>query len=475
MKIRLEKQHFQWGITAFLVILCSVIAFFALFRADVLGHFINTCINVLAPFIYGLVMAYLLCPIYNVSVRKSYQIINKGKYKFKHDLTVSKVIGTIISMAVMLIAIGGIIWMILPGLIDSLINVIDILPSGLEKFTAWVDVKFANLPIAKETIDEWSNTVTQYLIDYATNTIIPHTGSLAVAVSDKVIGAFGVVFNFFIGIIVCVYFLNIKDTLGAQTKKFIVANFKESTAEEILEGADYTNRTFAGFISGKIIDSAIIGIICFIVMSIFGWEYSLLISCIIGITNIIPFFGPFIGAIPSLLLLLMVNPWHALYFIIFVFILQQFDGNILGPKILGDSTGLASFWVLFAVLVGGGLCGFVGMVLSIPVFAVIYAYVSRALNKKLARKGFSTNTLDYKVDKYRTRRPKKKRSKPTLDDPDDEINLRGYFANNPYDNVDVQPTTQEELQQAREAGHEVMEATVVEYDDIPAQDEQEEE
>ena len=152
----------------------------------------------------------------------------------------------------------------------------------------------------------------------------------------------------------------------------------------------------------------LIGIICFLVMSVFGWEYSLLISCIVGITNIIPFFGPFIGAIPSTLLLLMVNPMHALYFIIFVLILQQFDGNILGPKILGDSTGLESFWVLFAVLVGGGLFGFIGMVIGIPIFAVIYYYIGRSLNRKLERKGFSTDLNDYRIDPYRTKRPKSK-------------------------------------------------------------------
>ncbi len=144
-------------------------------------------------------------------------------------------------------------------------------------------------------------------------------------------------------------------------------------------------------------------------MSIFGWEYSLLISCIVGITNIIPFFGPFIGAIPSALLLLLVNPMHALYFLIFVVILQQFDGNILGPKILGDSTGLESFWVLFAVLVGGGLFGFIGMVIGIPVFAVIYYYASRTLNRKLERKGFSTDLNDYRIDPYRAKGPQKKR------------------------------------------------------------------
>jgi len=253
------------------------------------------------------------------------------------------------------------------------------------------------------------DSLTDKAIEFATNTILPHSQSLAAGVSQGVIGAVGFMMDFVIGIIISVYFLNSKDTFLAQIKKFIVANFKERTVEEIFSGASYTNKTFGGFISGKIIDSVIIGIICFLVMSVFGWEYSLLISCIVGITNIIPFFGPFIGAIPSTLLLILVNPMHALYFVIFVLILQQFDGNILGPKILGDSTGLESFWVLFAVLVGGGLFGFIGMVIGIPIFAVIYYYAGRTLNRKLERKGFSTDLKDYRIDPYRTKPAKTKK------------------------------------------------------------------
>lgn len=456
MKIKLEKQHYQWGLTAFLVITCSVIAFFIVFRLDALGNFLNVCVDVLAPFIYGLVMAYLICPIYNFTVSGTYRLINRGKYRFKHDLTVSKVAGTIISLAVIIVVIAGLMWMIIPGLIDSISKLVVMLPDALEKFTAWIDVKFQHLPIAKEAIDDWTRNATDYLIDFATNTILPHSGTLATAISGTLLGALGALMDFVIGIIVCIYFLNIKDTLAAQMKKIILANLKESTAQEILDGADYTNRTFAGFISGKIIDSAIIGILCFICMSIFGWEYSLLISCIIGITNIIPFFGPFIGAIPSALILLMVNPMHCVYFIILVFVLQQFDGNVLGPKILGDSTGLGSFWVLFAVLVGGGLFGFIGMVLSIPVFAVIYAYFARAINRKLNRKGFSTDTRDYKVDKYRSKPVKKKRSKPTLGG-----------SSGSYTSEEVCETTEEELAEAKEKGHVVMEATLVEFEDSP--------
>ncbi|MBR0399383.1 MAG: AI-2E family transporter, partial [Mogibacterium sp.] len=294
---------------------------------------------------------------------------------------------------------------------DSLVKIFDALPDAMKTFTKWIDIKFAKLPVAKDTIDEWINYFTDSAVEFAKNTWLPHTSSIAAGISSGVIGAVGVVFDFIVGIIVCVYFLNIKDTLGAQAKKILFACFKESTADEILEGADFTNRTLGGFINGKIIDSIIIGIICFICMSIFGWEYSLLISCIIAITNIIPFFGPFIGAIPSALLLLMVNPMHCLYFLILIVALQQFDGNVLGPKILGDRTGLASFWVLFAILVGGGLFGFLGMVIGVPVFAVIYAYISRALNKRLGKKGFSTDVSDYKVDKYRVKKRKKKQKK----------------------------------------------------------------
>lgn len=458
MKIKLEKKHYQWGLTAFLVILCCFIVFFMLLRADSVGHGLSKIGDAIEPLVYGMIMAYLLCPIYNFTVSRSYSLFNKGKYKFKHDLTIAKVIGTIISIAILLIVIAGVLWMIIPGLIDSIMKVIDILPEAMRSFTAWVDVKFANLPVAKDYLDQISNNITEYAIDFATNTILPNSGNMAAAISGTVFGAIGFFMNFVIGIIVCVYFLNIKDTLAAQAKKIIVAHFKEKTAEEILEGADYTNRTFGGFISGKIIDSIIIGILCFIIMSIFGWEYSLLISCIIGITNIIPFFGPFIGAIPSALLLLMVNPMHCVYFVILVIVLQQFDGNILGPKILGDSTGLGSFWVLFAVLVGGGLFGFPGMVLGIPIFAVIYAYCARALNRRLAKRGFSTNTLDYKVDKYRTHKPRQKRSKPVLKDDLKDI-VSGYV------NEEVTEMTEEEVRQAEDEGHQIMEATLVEFHD----------
>lgn len=408
MRIKLEQNHKQWALTAFLVICAGLAVFFIMYRFDAVRGIGSTIANILAPFIYGLVMAYLLCPIYNWTVSRCYRLLNKGIRKFRHDMTIAKGLGSVLALIVIIVVFAGFTWMIIPGLVDSIVNVIDMLPSAMTTLSEWVDVTFRNLPVAKDTMDEWIKYFTQFAMDFARNKILPGTESLAIGISSTLVGAVGVVVDVFVGVIICLYFLNIKEILAAQARKLIIAVCKEETAEEIFKGAEYTNRTFGGFINGKIIDSLIIGVICFIFMSLFGWEYSLLISCIIGITNIIPFFGPFIGAVPSALLLLMVNPMHTLYFLIFILVLQQFDGNILGPKILGETTGLASFWVLFAILVGGGLFGFIGMVLGVPVFAVIYAYCSRGINSRLKRKGFSESLNDYKVDKYRTKERKNK-------------------------------------------------------------------
>lgn len=406
MKIRFDEKNIKWGLTAFLVILCSIIVFFAIYRYEGISKILGVCMSILSPFIYGLVMAYLLCPVYNFTVRGTYAMLERGKRRFSKALTLSKAVGSIVSIALLLVIITGILWMIIPGLIESIMKIIQVLPSSMDALKDWLDVKLVKLPEAKLMMDSWINNFTDNAVKFATETILPEYSSIATKISEGVIGVVNVVKNFFIGIIICVYFLNSKDTFAAQMKKIILASCKQETAEEILSGAVFTNKTFGGFINGKIIDSIIIGIICFIVMTLFGWEYTLLISCIIGITNIIPFFGPFIGAVPSALLLLMVDYKQCIYFIIFIFILQQFDGNILGPKILGDSTGLASFWVLFAVLVGGGLFGFIGMVIGIPVFAVIYAYSSRVINGKLRKRGFATDVSAYKVDSYKIKNKK---------------------------------------------------------------------
>jgi len=411
MRINLDDRYIKQGVVTLFVILCSIIVFFAIYRFNQVREVCNWITGILSPFIYGLVAAYLLCPVYNFTVRSVYSRINKRETKFVKSLTLSKLAGSVVALAVLFVVVCGMIWMIIPGLVDSITKIIEILPASMENLTVWVSSKLTESPELYVAIESWIDDFTKNAVGFVTDTLLPQYGSLAVYISESIMGVLNLIKNLFVGIIVCIYFLNIKDTFAAQIKKVIVATFKENTAEEILQGAAFTNKTFGGFINGKIIDSLIIGILCFIFMSIFQWEYTLLISCIIGITNVIPFFGPFIGAIPSALLILMVNPMQCVYFLIFILALQQFDGNILGPKILGDSTGLASFWVLFAVIVGGGMFGFVGMVVGIPVFAVIYAYFSRSINNRLARKGYSVDLSDYKVDSYRVEKVKNKKGR----------------------------------------------------------------
>ena len=212
------------------------------------------------------------------------------------------------------------------------------------------------------------------------------------------LGIFGFVLalkNFLLGIIVSIYLLLSKETLLAQVKKTILALFNKKTCEKTFMIYHKSNGLFIGFITGKIIDSLIIGILCFIGMTIFKMPYSVLISVIIGVTNIIPFFGPFIGAIPSALLILLAKPSFLLPFLIFVFVLQQFDGNILGPRILGDSTGLPAFWVLFSIFLGGGLFGFVGMLLGVPTFALVYALFRTFIEHRLESKNLPKETDAY--------------------------------------------------------------------------------
>ena len=233
------------------------------------------------------------------------------------------------------------------------------------------------------------------MIAWSTTDLIPNLEKVISGVFSGVISVVNLVMDALIGIVVMVYLLNIKGKLCAQAKKSIYGFFPLGIANEIIEKFRFIHQVFGGFIIGKILDSVIIGLLCFLCLSVMKMPYVLLISVIIGVTNVIPFFGPFIGAIPSSILILMINPIQCLYFLIFIFLLQQFDGNILGPKILGESTGLSSFWVLFSILLFGGLLGFVGMIIAVPTFAVIYRLVSERVTVLLKKRNLNTDTDIY--------------------------------------------------------------------------------
>lgn len=395
MKINYNSPYLKWGLTAFIVLCSTILFFFALFRmAGVIEGF-HIVTQILMPFIYGLVIAYLLCPLYNFFTRNLYKKIN-GVLGKTRALTFSRALSTTITMIIAFIVVGGLVSMVLPQMLDSLISLVRTAPESFTKLLDWAEVKLSSNRDINAALKIFMGDYTLKINDWLQNDVLPWLLTFAAEVSTGLIDIMRFLKDFIIGIIICIYFLNSKELFKAQSKKLTFAILKKQNARILINEARFINRTFSGFITGKLIDSAIIGVICFVVMTIMHMPYIMLVSVIIGVTNIIPFFGPFIGAIPSTIIILTASPIQGLYFVIFILILQQVDGNIIGPKILGDSTGLPSFWVMFAILIGGGLFGFVGMIVGIPIFAIFYAYISRMVDYKLKKKELPINTDLYK-------------------------------------------------------------------------------
>ncbi len=404
MKIERSSSYFKWGITAFCVIGASIILYFMIERMDAILTAVNVVSGILTPFILGLVLAYLLCPLYNLTKRGCAKVpwpkfMQSKKNPDDPYSFLKKLIATVVSLLTFFALVVGLLAMILPQLIESVVTIAAQLPDWINASLNSAEKYIKDVPEVRIFVDETLNSMSSYFSEWVQNTLIPNSEEFLNQISQGILGVFAWVVDIFVAVIICVFFLNSKEIFAAQIKKLLFALTNEENVSAFLRGSAFVNRTFNSFITGKLLDSLIVGIICFTVMMIFGWPFAALVSVIIGVTNIIPFFGPFIGAIPSSLLIIMIDPMTGVYFIIFILILQQVDGNIIGPKILGNSTGLSSFWVLFAILVGGGLFSFVGMIIGIPLFACIYAYICFKINRRLERKGLSTKLEDYSVIK----------------------------------------------------------------------------
>lgn len=411
MKRLLENKHARLMFMIFIVGALLIIFNQIVGNYESFSEGVGTIKTIVSPFIYGFVMAYLLSPIYNATVRGLYKLLGKYFKNKQRLFSFCKLVASIVAVVCLIGAVAGLIALIVPQVIESLTGILKSLPQRLTQLSALfndITSKMDNKRLAMKMSEIYAQVQTN-LIELAQTKLIPGMGTLVGQVSTQVLLTLKTMMNVMIGVMACVYMLNSKERFQGQFKKVILATLPKEKAEAVFDFAKFTNRTFGGFINGKIIDSIIIGIICFILMKIFGFPYPILISAIIGITNVIPFFGPFIGAIPAAIIILLVSPIHALYFLILIFILQQVDGNIIGPAILGNTTGIASFWVLFSIVIGGGLFGFIGMVLGVPVFAIIYYYFSRSINKRLEAKGleFRTDSYEdlnkYKIDKEELR------------------------------------------------------------------------
>lgn len=397
----MRKQGFEKYIylmlAGFGAISLSILFFFLLFKIDAVGGYLKAAANTLMPFILGCVMAYLIYPI-SQGITLYLDKLTGEKYK---KATLS--IGIFSGLIIFVVAIYLLLWMLLPQLIESITSIIVGMPGMVESLSDWVAALLKDNPKLQEAANVALESSTVELQEWLTETIIPKAQQLLTTLSASVLSTFWFLFDFVIGIIVCVYVLSSADKLMRQAKMVVSAVAPKKHIETIFEIIYEMDQCFGGFIRGKLLDSLIIGVLCFICISLMGMPYPVLVSTIVGVTNIIPFFGPFIGAVPGVILILTVNPMQALYFVIFIFILQQFDGNILGPAILGQSTGLGSIWVLFSILIFGDLFGFVGMIIGVPTFAVIYYLISKYVFKKLKER-----EMDGVAEDYRSRYPDKR-------------------------------------------------------------------
>lgn len=395
MKEHKFREYIYMGVTAVLVIIACIACVFLFLKWDSVLAGFRLINGILAPITYGAILAYLMTPVYN-------RVIKWGRVAFGDTIEnkgrlegLLKALGTIVSLALLFFIIFGLIWMVIPQVINSITGVINSLPANAERLSLWIQTALANNPELEGTVLTLYNQAMDKLIAWSTTDLIPNLEKVITGVFSGVISVMNLFMNALIGVVVMVYLLNIKGKLCAQVKKSVYGICSLNLANEIIEKFRFIHQVFGGFIIGKILDSLIIGILCFVCLSFMKMPYVLLISVIVGVTNVIPFFGPFIGAVPSSILILMVNPIQCLYFLIFIFLLQQFDGNILGPKILGESTGLSSFWVLFSILLFGGLMGFVGMIIAVPTFAVFYRLVSELVSTSLKKKNLKTETDVY--------------------------------------------------------------------------------
>lgn len=390
------KPFLYMGIAAFLVIAASVTFFFILYRMDEITELFYKIVGILQPIIYGFVMAYLLNPIMMFFELKLLPSFKKGIKNPKKAAIVTRYICIFIALIIGIVCLFILGSFIIPELIVSITGIAKSLPEQVETFTSWAANLLSSNKDLGPYIQQGLVKATDYMENWIQTDLIATLNTWLSYFATGIIGVVNVLKNLIIGIIVSIYILSEKDRFAAQGKMIMYGLFKERIANTVIDTIRQSNHIFSGFIIGKIIDSTIIGILCFFGLTIFKMPYPLLVSVIIGVTNVIPFFGPYIGAIPSALLILFVSPIHCLYFVIFILVLQQIDGNIIGPTILGDSTGLSAFWVIFSILLGGGLFGIIGMIIGVPTFAVIYYIIEKFISYCLAKRNLMKTSEDYK-------------------------------------------------------------------------------
>lgn len=397
------KRYILIAFIFFVTFCCCTLFFFMIYRYNGFADFWNQLAVILQPIIIGLVLAYLLNPI--MKFLEEYLLKLLGK----HMKSQEKAKGTSRGLAIagaLLFLLGIIVLLIaavVPSMTKSIQNMASAFPQEVNNLIDWVDDFTKGDSELADMVSGGIETASVMFQNFMDKELLPLIQTYIASITTGVIYGLKLLLNVLVGVIVSVYVLASKDTFAGQAKKMIYAIFKPARANIIIDTVRKSNEIFGGFISGKILDSAIIGVIAYVVLAIMRMPDAVLLAVIIGVTNVIPFFGPFIGAVPCFIIVVLQNPMQGIYFLIFIFILQQIDGNIIGPKILGNSTGLSAFWVVFAILTFGGLWGFPGMLLGVPITAVLYYIVQKLVAHALKKRGLAQDTASYvelaRVDK----------------------------------------------------------------------------
>lgn len=407
MKIDWNRKYTTIAVYAVLGAAAVLLIFFTFLNFNTVLGWLDRFNQIMSPVYLGLILAYLFNPILKMCEKRIFRF----KITSKRKWTLKRVLGLTLTYIIILIILTITFLLIIPQLFVSFNDLASKMNGYIDDTLEWINEFLSTSPIFGSDINNIDDALEKLLefLDITTDTIYTKVQELVKNSSALLTDYVPMLFDYFtgiangfintiLGIIFSVYFLASKEKLVAQCKKVLRSFVSQEHYNGLLELANYTDKTFGGYITGKIIDSLIIGVLCYIACLIFDMPYALLLSTFIAITNIIPVVGPFIGAIPGVFIIFIIDPRKAFWFIVINIVLQQLDGNVICPKILGDSTGLSALWVLVSITVMGGMWGLLGMLLSVPVFAILYTLVKMFIEKRLKRRALPTETRDYYAD-----------------------------------------------------------------------------
>ena len=396
MKRLRDNQYFHLGMMILTLITISIILLAIVLNFSSFLAVVKTILGAFSPVVSGAVFAYLLNPLMNFMDRRLYPALLRRKMDEKKAYKLSRVLSLIFALLFALVMLYEFFSMLLPQLYESIVGIINNLSTYYGDAEKWVLSFLADNPDLSAQVDKLMERFYQFLQGYINPDLLGNINSIFTSVTSSVLSVVRSLLDLLIGVVAAVYILWSRDRFLAQIKKIAVASMSQSKADRFFDLGRRIHKVFSGFIIGKLVDSLIIGVLCYIGALILSFPYPALIATVVGVTNVIPFFGPFIGAIPCAFLILLVDPLKCLYFIIFIFGLQQLDGNVIGPRILGDTIGISGFWVLVSITVAGNLFGFTGMLLGVPVFAVLYMLLSEIVAEKLRKKHRPVETAAYR-------------------------------------------------------------------------------